>query len=120
MLKRLLDRYRREAITGQFAKWSTRRGQNDPLQEIAPASIAATRKRSLKRPTTSSVVTPTDPVEPRIEIAFITPRLSRSGLYEPPAETPERHQRKVMRIQMIAKIKVIRKTVAGGFHLSPR
>src|SRR5208282_5079800 len=86
---------------------------------LRPAAIAATRKRSLKRPTTSSVVTPTDPVEPRIEIAFIATRSVRRGLRQPLSETPERHQRKAMRVQVVSKIKMIRKAAARRLSLVP-
>ena len=53
-----------------------------------------------KRLTTSSVVTPTEPVEPRIAIVFIANRAQRDRSAQPgAAEAAQRHQREVMRIQ---------------------
>src|SRR5580698_5485992 len=88
---------------------------------LRPAANATTRKRSGKRETTSSVVTPTEPVEPIIEIAFIAkPGISpRRSFGHPAAEAAERHQWKVMRVHVVAQIEMIREASAGELGILP-
>ena len=61
------------AVATETSSGRWRRTCADKRSRLRPAAIATTRKRSGKRLTTSSVVTPTEPVEPRIAIVFSLP-----------------------------------------------
>src|SRR5262245_54313312 len=84
--------------------------------------MATTRNRSGKRLTTSSVVTPTEPVEPSIERVFMarTTGLFGHRLLHPCAEAAQCHQREVVRVQPVAQIKMSGEAGAGELVFIPR
>src|SRR5579885_625682 len=122
----LLSRFRSSAARSPSAT-ETSSGRNRSTwatskSRLRPAAIAATRKRSGKRLTTSRVVTPTEPVEPSIEIVFIArcAKLAARRFPKPPAEPSERHQREVVSIEPVTEVEMARKAGAGKFVFVPR